>query len=246
MAKKGCIPWNKGLTKDTDERVRKLGLSLKRHLCYKGKERNIKIGLAMKGNKNGFKKGQIPWNFNKTKETDERVKQASKNISKIKKGKKRKSFTEKHRENIGLANKGHIVIEETRKKIKLKVRKNWKDPEYQKKQKEARQTTPNKPEQLLIKLFKQHNLPYKYVGDNSLRIDGLCPDFIHHEQKKLIEYNGYYYHRVVRGFLKGLKRDREKLRRYKKEGYKVLVFWDKDLKNLNRLVNKIKEFNNKP
>jgi len=51
---KGQIPWNNGLTKETDERVQKYAEKLK-------------------GQTIGFKKGYTPWNKGLTKETDSRV-----------------------------------------------------------------------------------------------------------------------------------------------------------------------------
>lgn len=52
------IPWNKGLTKDSDERISKM--SQERLERFKNGE---SIGcFGVKGNTNGFKKGGIPWN----------------------------------------------------------------------------------------------------------------------------------------------------------------------------------------
>lgn len=52
------IPWNKGLTKETDKRVLQYSNSLKKYF-----ENGGTIGeIGLKGNKNGFKKGNIPWN----------------------------------------------------------------------------------------------------------------------------------------------------------------------------------------
>ena len=65
--KKGCIPWNKDLTKETDERV----------MAISKKFRGRKIGGAIK---------HICWNKGLTKETDERLKAVGKKISKKLKG----------------------------------------------------------------------------------------------------------------------------------------------------------------
>lgn len=52
------IPWNKGLTKDIDERINKM--SQERLDRFKNGET---IGcFGIKGNTNGFKKGDTPWN----------------------------------------------------------------------------------------------------------------------------------------------------------------------------------------
>ena len=64
MAFKKHIPWNKGLTKETDERVKKASKNLKR--LYKEKKVNC-----------GFKKGNIPCNKGKNKNNYEPMKKAS-------------------------------------------------------------------------------------------------------------------------------------------------------------------------
>ena len=71
--KKSTKPvWNKGLTKETDERVAKLALNNPSH----------------------FTKGHIPWNTNLTKEIDSRLEYISKVVSVALKGRK---FSEQHR-----------------------------------------------------------------------------------------------------------------------------------------------------
>lgn len=73
---KGKTPWNKGLTKETDERVKQYGEN---------------------GSKTKISQRLTPWNKGLTKETDERVKQYSETMAASKKGKpnyklRRKNF----------------------------------------------------------------------------------------------------------------------------------------------------------
>jgi len=102
-------------------------------------------------------------------------------------------------------------------------------------------TQPNKPEKILIKLFKYLKLPYKFVGDRSLIIKGFNPDFINKKQKKIIEMFGDYWHNLP----DWRKRDKRKLRIYKKLGYKVLIIWQHEFKKKKILINKILKFNNR-
>jgi len=116
-------PWNKGLTKETDERVKINGINSGK--ANKGKLKGIKLTKKHclkigKGVHKACKEGRrIQWNKGKTKETDKRLATAGKNISKTKTGKKCKPFTKKHckhlseriftkewRENLGKAHKG--------------------------------------------------------------------------------------------------------------------------------------------
>jgi len=70
-------PWNKNLTKYTDERIRQYGL--------KSGENRKGCGYVPKTT---FKKGQKPWNYGLTKETDMRLKRLEEKSSKTKKIKK--------------------------------------------------------------------------------------------------------------------------------------------------------------
>lgn len=99
--KKGFIPWNKGLTKETDRRILSIPCS---------KEKREKIGLAnsiaLKGNipwNKGKKCPQLAWQKGLTKETDRRIMK----ISLAKKGKAPRinfKHSEETKRKIGLAN----------------------------------------------------------------------------------------------------------------------------------------------
>lgn len=93
--KKHYVAWNRGLTKETDERVKKISNTLKgrklseehkkhvkenhtdvsgeNHPMY-GKHHTQSTKDKISKNNGGFKKGHIPWNKGLTKETDKRVK----------------------------------------------------------------------------------------------------------------------------------------------------------------------------
>lgn len=75
--------WNKGLTKETDERIKRIG---------------EKIGKAQKEK---YERGAIPWNKGKTKETNKTLAETGRKISKALKG--RESIFKGH--NFGLCKK---------------------------------------------------------------------------------------------------------------------------------------------
>ena len=100
---------------------------------------------------------------------------------------------------------------------------------------------PNKPEKLMDKLL-QGLLPkeYKYVGNGKVILDKFCPDFINiNGQKKIIELYGDYWHN--RPEVK--ERDKRRLIAYTKYGYKTLIIWEHELKDINKLKFKLKKFN---
>ena len=89
---------------------------------------------------------------------------------------------------------------------------------------------------LLNKLFPNE---YKYVGDFSFWIESYNPDFINiNGKKKIIELFGDYWHNLP----EYKKRDKERLKTYKKYGYDVLIIWEHELNNIEKLKQKILKF----
>lgn len=79
---------------------------------------------------------------------------------------------------------------------------------------------PNQEEKKIIHFFNRWNLPFKYVGDGSFKIDGKCPDFIHKEKQIVIEFFGELWHQ-----------DSDELKRidfFKEHGWSCLVIWGRE------------------
>lgn len=165
--KKGHLSWCKGLTKETDKRVRKMANS-KRGSKH-SEETKRKMRLA-----------------HRDKTPTEEHKQ---NISQAKKGIHTSPATE--------FKKGHQQSKTARQKMSLvKKRRIANDPEYVKRLIENLKTAynhPNKAEIRLLKILQDINPAWRYVGDGSLVIDGKCPDFTD-DNGHLIELFGAYWH----------------------------------------------------
>ena len=101
---------------------------------------------------------------------------------------------------------------------------------------------PNKPEKILITLIKENNLPFIYIGDGKIWFKGetsmFNPDFLSQNPKQIIELFGDYWHSKTK------EKDKERLEAYQKDGYKTLVIWEHELKDLNKTLNKIVCFTN--
>lgn len=83
---------------------------------------------------------------------------------------------------------------------------------------------PNKQEKRLLKLIRENNLPFKYVGNGKLVIDSYCPDFVAtNGQKRIIELFGDYWHQG--------ENEEERIRLFKQFGFETLVIWEHDLKD---------------
>lgn len=126
-------------------------------------------------------------------------------------------------------------------KISNSNKNNWKNSIYRNKvlklSRLGMKLRPNHPEKLLIKLLPKS---FKYVGNKNLWIERYNPDFINKKTKSIIELFGTYWHNLD----SYKKRDKRKLRIYKKYGYKVLIIWQHELRDINKVINKIKRFVN--
>lgn len=135
------------------------------------------------------------------------------------------------------------------KRIKI-MKKLWQNKDYKDKQvklmRESMNIKPNKPEKKLIELFNKYNLPYRYVGDWSFVIEGKNPDFINcNGQKKIIELFGDYWHSDKCKYKKEEYINPEKRKViFAKYGYKTLIIWENELKDVSKIMDKIRGFEN--
>jgi len=202
----------------------------------------------------GFKNGYIPWNKGLTKETDERVK----NMGKSRKGitynigyrhseeQKEKWKQTRKGKNMGKDNpnygnhklKGHKLTPEQCEKIRLYMLNGGAI-----KARKGNKGFLNNPERLLFNMIQENNLPFKYVGDGSYwftnKKNHYNPDFISKNLKCIIELFGDYWHNLPGC----IEKDKKRLETYSNYGYKTLVIWESELKDLQSILNKIKLFN---
>jgi G:T-mismatch repair DNA endonuclease (very short patch repair protein) len=198
----------------------------------KAKHRLAIIKMIEDGRFNGFRNGHSPWNINKKMTTEHCLKLSKAHLGKSpwNKGK------------IGVMPKywlGKKRDSETNQKIRLTLQKKFLDIDY--KQNAIRklmlgmQIKPNKPETFLINLFKEKKLPYKYVGDGEVLFGGKNPDFINVNGLKLIiEVFGNYWHQGEDA--------QGRIDIFSKFGYRTLVIWETELKDIVSIVRRIGAF----
>lgn len=89
----------------------------------------------------------------------------------------------------------------------------------------------------LLKIIERNNLPFNYVGDGKVVLNGFCPDFLSKNPKHIIElFSGYH------KFSGRKERDERRLKAYSLLGYKTLIIWQHELLYEDKIVNKIKAF----
>ena len=132
------------------------------------------------------------------------------------------------------------------------LKQTWQNLEQKEKQLKAifkgLKLLPNKPEKFLTKLFQKF-FPneWKYIGDGKDKdsiIGGRCPDFIHVNQKKIIEFFGDYHHGEKRTGVSNKQHEQERIDHFAKYGYQTLIIWEHELKGIKKLVNKLRKFSN--
>lgn len=110
----------------------------------------------------------------------------------------------------------------------------------------AIQRKPNKPEQKLMKIIAELQLPYRYVGDGKILIGSYIPDFIQTNGKKhIIEIFGDYWHSDKKKHYRELSWHQTELGRmmaYSQFGYKTLVIWEHELSKLESVKRKLLQF----
>lgn len=116
----------------------------------------------------------------------------------------------------------------------------WKDPSYRTSQVASIMkgwvTRPNKAELALLELLETNHLAqWQYVGDGQLIIGGKCPDFTNcNGHKWLIELFGDYFHRNENPQIR--------IDYFRYYGYHTLVIWEHELKEPNKIIDKIDGF----
>jgi hypothetical protein len=99
--------------------------------------------------------------------------------------------------------------------------------------------SPNQTELMFQLLLDEHfPLHWYFVGDGHTMIGGRSPDFISFSQNKIIELFGSYWHR---GETSNTIKNRKDI--FKRYGYKTLIVWESELKNEDKLIKKLVQFN---
>ena len=161
------------------------------------------------------------------------------------------------RKKIGASNKIALNRSEVKEKLRkpkskehnaknsASLKRCWQDPEYVAKQIKASHAFPNKLEKFLCKLL-QKILPdqWEYVGSGDFIVEGTNknPDFIHVNQKKIIEFNGDYWHgKEMTGRTKE-EEEQQRIDLFAEEGYQTLIIWEHELVDLVGLTKKVTDF----
>jgi len=239
---KGRKAWNKNLTKEISEGVKRISESKKG--IPRSEETKRKIGESKKGEKNPL------YGTYRSEETKQK-------ISKSNKGKKRGPLSEEHKRKISNALKGHPCFDNTKEKISKALRGRKPSEEELRKMKKGKEKAsigPSKLEQEVMKVVPKN---VKYVGNGKFWIPikngkykNRNPDFIvepFKKTKKVVEVLGGYFHDPI--ITKELWWDHHEriINEYKSVGVECFCIWyfdfyDEFLRDV--LIYKLEEFAN--
>ena len=145
------------------------------------------------------------------------------------------SPSKEHRERIRQAILGKKCTSEHIEKVRQASLTQWRNPETRDRLVKAllEIRSPNKQEMLVLDMLNRYcGNEWKFVGDGSLIIGGLSPDYVNTNGKKMIvEYMGEYWHRPQDG--------KYKAKIYAQLGFKTLVIWSRELKDKDKLIEHI-------
>ncbi|MCS4541400.1 MAG: endonuclease domain-containing protein [Euryarchaeota archaeon] len=231
-----------------DERIAKMARKKKGKIMSKGTKEKIRLTIMKKGLHEilkEYRKNHPPWNKGLTAKTDGRVRKYVEKWQKwIKEYYKtakvwNKGLTKETDSRVAKLAKKKVDkkrSEETRKKISKTLHEKWKNENFVKTMLKKMYKKPNRLESFFSYILCEEGLPYKYVGDGAISINGKCPDFINiNGQKKVIELFGDFYHKAEE------ENDRKNF--FSRYGYKTLIIWEHEIKSdLIGVLSKVKEF----
>ena len=160
------------------------------------------------------------------------------------KGRIEHPMSEKSREKLRqrmLSNKfalGHKCSDNTLELMSILSKKRWENIEYREKQTqlilEALMIKPTSIENTFFNIIcAKYKLPFKYCGDGSFLIGNKNPDGIINDGRQIcVEINGSYWHKP--------EDEQERINYFAKYGWKCIVIWDYELKNVVEVVNKVR------
>lgn len=153
-----------------------------------------------------------------------------------------KTHNAETRKRLSVSHKGVPLSEKHRASIGKASKRVWARISAEKKNewmgniRKGLQCFPNKPESTILSILDSiYPNEWKFVGDGQVIICGKNPDFINiNGQKKIIELFGDYWHRG--------QNPQDRIDVFKPFGYDTLVIWERELKQIESVVDKIREF----
>jgi len=247
---KGIIPWNKGLTKSDDARIKVIGNIVSQKLKGRHNSSRTEFKKSTKSSwrghnweacrKCGKDHGSNP--MKGKKRSDLTLRNLTHNPmrnSEVKVMMMKIWHSSEFRKKISKLHKGKVVSKETGRKIST-AKKGKPSPKSRREgyfgnHNWISRREPNKSERKVDSWIKEANLDFEYTGNKVDPRLGISPDWKHAYKPYYLEFDGAFWH-SDRG------RNTKRNRIYAAKGCKLLILTDEDLKNKDRAIGKIQEF----
>jgi len=155
----------------------------------------------------------------------------------------RKEFIRKRTLRIRETRSTPQAIEKQRQSL---IQAHKRNPEHLKAMRKGLHIKPNGLEKIILKLLDTYYPgEWKFTGDGSFTLDRLCPDFVNiNGKKQIIETFGNYWHQEkVRAYNQT---EKGRIEAFAKYGYRTLIIWERESKDIDLVLAKIKEFVENP
>lgn len=169
------------------------------------------------------------------------------NLSMEERQRRRNTAVEKCLPALLVSDKNYKSPERSRKLSESK-KKQWQDLEWKeavlKKVFVSNGKKPNRIEIYLDQNIQLH-VPKEYIysGAGEIWIAGKCPDWFNvNGKKKVIEYFSNYFHSKKLTSRSKEQEEKQRIDHFKKYGFDCLIIWESELKDINFVIHKIKEF----
>ena len=222
------VSWNKGLTKDTDKRIKSHSEKLSENALTNPNYGN-------NGNHKKFPIELYPNMGNRNKVCSEETKKKMSEKAKLNRLLGVNTFIPSH--------KGFKHSEEHKRLHSEKLKKLWSNQEFAHKVLSSWMKRPNSYEEKISSILIKYNLPFIYTGNGTFLIGHKNPDFVNKDKKIAIEV----YHRYFKEFNHGTceNYETERINYFNKFGRKVIFIRDEevDVKDWESIcLNKIRNF----
>lgn len=226
LSMKGKPAWNKGLTKDTDKRIKSHTEEWKKN-----------SSIRMAGENNPAKRSEVREKLKAPKSEGHKAKLRGikKDTSKMGRYIRTDEIKNKMRGENNPAKRPEI-----RERLSKSAKLLWENMSEKEKNRRIRNSltfnSPNKQEMNILSMLDSlYPNEWKFVGDGQVIINGKCPDFINiNGQKKIIELFGNHWHQG--------QNPKDRVKVFKPFGYKTLVIWESELKDINKVTRRIQSF----
>lgn len=226
----GESPWNKGRSWTEVERL------------------NISVATKQGMASESVKQKLITANLGKTQSTTTRKKRSVKIAQWFQRNRGKAVMNQRNRRISEAVKESFVKNPDLKEHCRIRLKARAKNPEFRRKAILANRinTKPNKPEARVLSVIQKLRLPFAFTGNGKFWVSengrNFNPDFVDIENQRIIEVFGIYWHKKIYAYNKKENLDAARLEAYRNRGFRVLVIWDTDCSEEQRIEKILRGF----